>query len=112
MYNVADLHWRHDLLDLFVVQLKDAVEYTDFIVAKGFLALTVKSKERTKFCFLVCVSLVMTQNAIKQFGNRPSDGRCGKSTRGKKKKKEQGGRPKKYIIANTTGAQDAPTERP
>ena len=87
MYNVADLHWRHDLLDLFVVQLKDAVEYTDFIVAKGFLALTVKSKERTKFCFLVCVSLVMTQNAIKQFGNRPSDGRCGKSTRGKKKKK-------------------------
>ena len=70
-----NLHGGHDLLDFLVVQLKDAVQYTDLIVTERFLALPVEGQERAKLRFLIRVGLVSSKNVIEELGDGPCN-RC------------------------------------
>ena len=61
------------MLNLLVVQFENAIEDTDFVVAKGFLALTMEGEERFEVGLFVCVGFAVTENPVKELRNGPRD---------------------------------------
>ena len=109
----TDLHRCHDLLDFLVVELEDTVQDTDLVIAQGLFALTVESEERLELGFLVSVRLIVAEDPVEEFGNRPCNWGWGENAAElvlslQDKRYE----PKRYIMALTTGAQEAPIESP
>ena len=121
---------------MLVVQLQDAVQDADLVVAQGLLAVPMECQERPstqevlsiavlgvgkrdvlKLGLLVRMGVVRAEDPVEQLGDRVGDGRCARAALEARARAcaegcEWRGSPKRYIMPRTTGAQDAPMERP
>ena len=58
---------------MLVVELEDAVEDADLVVAQRLLAVAVELQERLELGFLVRVLVVRAEDVVEEFCNRISD---------------------------------------
>ena len=98
MGGVVHLHRGHEFFDMLVVQLQDAVQDADLVVAQGLLAVPMERQERPgtqevlsiaalrvekrdvlKLGLLVRVGVVRAEDPVEQLGDRVGDGRCARA---------------------------------